>query len=293
MAAFGPVGSFPVASIPGGSGIVVSGSIASPLILGGVYSITFTASGGTGPYAYSATGLPTGLTINASTGVVSGTPSAAGTFNAIVTATDSLSASGASPTMVVLVVALPEFNYDFPNPRGKPWPSDVRVGWIWQTNLGLFSGASSGNAASKFNSYAVLAPPMSSVNAAKLIGYAVLQPVPFFIKRDYDLPLPIPPSRWSFIRQAESPPPLPLLTTPYHPFGVQIFPDRFPPKRREGESYSSPAALLSTPYRAPGAQEFPARFPARRRLSESYSSPLCMLHPPPAVADSGFVYLIC
>ncbi len=45
---------------------------------------------------YSATGLPTGLSISASSGLVSGTPSAAGTFNATVTATDTTSASGAT-----------------------------------------------------------------------------------------------------------------------------------------------------------------------------------------------------
>jgi serine protease len=45
---------------------------------------------------YSATGLPTGLSINSSSGLISGTPSAAGTFTSTVTAKDSTGASGST-----------------------------------------------------------------------------------------------------------------------------------------------------------------------------------------------------
>ena len=43
-----------------------------------------TATGGTSPYSWTATGLPAGLTIGAATGEVTGTPTAAGTFNVTV-----------------------------------------------------------------------------------------------------------------------------------------------------------------------------------------------------------------
>ena len=55
--------------------------------------ISATDSGGAA-LTYSATGLPTGLSINATSGLISGTPSAAGTFGVTVTARDSTNASG-------------------------------------------------------------------------------------------------------------------------------------------------------------------------------------------------------
>jgi type II secretory pathway pseudopilin PulG len=49
-----------------------------------------TATNGVTPFSWSATGLPNGLSINSNTGVITGTPSATGTFNAVVTVTDAL-----------------------------------------------------------------------------------------------------------------------------------------------------------------------------------------------------------
>lgn len=65
--------------------------------LGASYSATITAAtGGTAPYSYAVTAgaLPGGLSLNASTGAITGTPSAHGTFNFSVTATDSSAGTG-------------------------------------------------------------------------------------------------------------------------------------------------------------------------------------------------------
>jgi hypothetical protein len=67
-----------------------------------IASFTLSASGGTAPYTWSATGLPAGITIGSSTGTVSGTPTTAGTYN--VTATATASAGGSGSTSFTITV---------------------------------------------------------------------------------------------------------------------------------------------------------------------------------------------
>ena len=72
--------------------------------VGAAYSQTLQATGTT-PITWSATGLPTGLSISAA-GVISGTPTAAGTFSVVITANNGVSPNG-TKTLSLAVAAAP------------------------------------------------------------------------------------------------------------------------------------------------------------------------------------------
>ncbi|MER5264487.1 S8 family serine peptidase [Actinosynnema sp. NPDC002837] len=80
-------------STPGGPAVTNPGNQST--VVGTAVSLQLSASGGTVPYTFSATGLPAGLSISSS-GLVSGTPTATGTSSVTVTATDSASRTGST-----------------------------------------------------------------------------------------------------------------------------------------------------------------------------------------------------
>jgi large repetitive protein len=87
---------------------VISISTTSPLTKGAVgqsYSVTMAVSGGISPHKWTVgTGVPAGLSLNGTTGVLSGTPTVAGTFNFSVQVTDAAQAT-ASRTFALTIAA--------------------------------------------------------------------------------------------------------------------------------------------------------------------------------------------
>src|SRR5207245_6344926 len=86
---------------------VINSSLAACGTVGIAFSYTITASNN--PNSFSASPLPAGLTVNTSTGVISGTPTTAGTTNVIITASNGATPcnTSAQQTLVITISARP------------------------------------------------------------------------------------------------------------------------------------------------------------------------------------------
>ncbi len=99
-----------VVAAPANAEPVFSGSIASQSVVLGTALQPITGSfsdADNDTLVFSASGLPTGVTINTTTGVVSGTPTAVGGSSVAITATDPDGDSAVSNTFTITVTALP------------------------------------------------------------------------------------------------------------------------------------------------------------------------------------------
>ena len=77
--------------------------------VGTAYSVTLQEGGGVAPFTWSITGgtLPAGLSLNASTGAITGNPTTAGTFNITVKVADSGSPQLSSTKQLSIIIAAP------------------------------------------------------------------------------------------------------------------------------------------------------------------------------------------
>ncbi len=109
------------------------------------YTNTLTAAGGTGPYTWAVTAgtLPTGLTLNVTTGVISGIPTVAGFANFTVSATDA-NAQVATQTTSIYVAPQPVLAYPATLQNGDTgaaysYPLGVNPGtgpYVWSVSSG-------------------------------------------------------------------------------------------------------------------------------------------------------------
>src|SRR6185436_1687443 len=62
------------------------------------------------PSSFNATGLPPGLTVSTTTGLISGTPTTVGVFNATVSATNAAPATGTLPIRITINSGSPDIS---------------------------------------------------------------------------------------------------------------------------------------------------------------------------------------
>ena len=86
------------------NGPVPVGQVLAGGVTGTAYSETITADGGTGPYTFAVIGgaLPTSTSLNTSTGVISGTPTVAGTYNFTIQVTDANALTGSFAFRIII-----------------------------------------------------------------------------------------------------------------------------------------------------------------------------------------------
>jgi hypothetical protein len=119
------------------------------------YTQPITAGGGTPPYKYTVTDgtLPTGLTLNPDTGIISGTPTKTGPFTFTITVTDAQGATG-SQTYTITVTVAPSQTF-----------TETDNGDLGGTGNGGYGGSQIGGISGIALSQDLLAPPEQNVIA--------------------------------------------------------------------------------------------------------------------------------
>lgn len=108
-------------------------------IVGQLYTLNISVSGGDGTKSYSATGLPNGLSINSSDGTISGTPTATGNSTVAVTVTDP-TGSKTTNNFTISVAQIPLGNASNPTVAATANTlKSISVSWTAVTNASSYT----------------------------------------------------------------------------------------------------------------------------------------------------------
>lgn len=123
---------FSVTAYAGSSPPVITSSLTDSGTVGAAYNYNIVATNS--PTSYSATGLPAGLSINTTTGEITGTPTGAGSFNVSITATNAYGTD--AETLIITIVTGPCIDEGFD--AGTTPPS----GWTFNSIGDTYTSAS-------------------------------------------------------------------------------------------------------------------------------------------------------
>lgn len=115
-----------IAASPVALHLVGPGALPAGIVGRTITVTTATAAGGTGPYRWAMGGGPPGVTINATTGVITGTPTAAGTYAVTVAVIDALNMIASRAYTMAVVAELVIAALTLPDgDEGEPYPLTV------------------------------------------------------------------------------------------------------------------------------------------------------------------------
>jgi hypothetical protein len=100
---------------------VIAGAVSADGIYGSAFSYAISASGS--PFSYTATGLPAGLSVNAASGLISGTPQEAGVFVVGLGASNLPGAGGGVVVLTIAKAALTVTPVNVSRPYGQANPT--------------------------------------------------------------------------------------------------------------------------------------------------------------------------
>ena len=85
----------------------ITSTLTASATVGSAFTYTITGAGGSSHYTFTATSLPAGLTLKPLTGVISGTPTSAGTASIVIGLQDSVYLTPAASATLVITIAAP------------------------------------------------------------------------------------------------------------------------------------------------------------------------------------------
>jgi hypothetical protein len=148
---------------------VITSLLTASGLVGTAFSYQIAADGA--PTGFDAAGLPSWLSVNKATGVISGMPSAVGVYSIAISATNAAGTTGATLALSVSAVLPPTV---LANGRYTVWSSSAKLAPDagWNPNIGVWTNATgSGNSCEKWAWNGTTLATSNAGSCAGIVGY--------------------------------------------------------------------------------------------------------------------------